>query len=400
VIRVVDVVDAEGLPPVEPMKPKRGTGTSVPGPKLWMHHPDCRLGKRGYFAKKKLREFLSRNEQHTGHRPRIYRCPDCNLWHHTSMTYQEQQDMLARQHVREATSKETSMLTTETTEEMSTTIADLISDDVSTSIVTITPETAQRLLDHNDGNRKITDANVKKLVRAMRNGEWTVNGEAIKISMTGRLIDGQHRLSACIEAEKPFQTLVVYGLQDEAQVTMDGGKVRSLSDHLSQKGVTDSNNVAAAARAFIVANRYGLKVAAQTAGGMTQVTNPEGVAYAMANLDEIKHCVSVGSKALGLGVTKRIGALAYREFAALDFDDAEDFFDRLREGSGLEADHPVLTLRNTLNSIQLSPNRHLTNAEVLAYMIKAWNRYRKGETLKVLSFRAGGANPEKFPVAI
>jgi hypothetical protein len=32
-----------------------------------------------------------------------------------------------------------------------------------------------------------------------------------------------------------------------------------------------------------------------------------------------------------------------------------------------------------------------------AIMIKAWNAYRRGDSIGLLSFKSGGAKPERFP---
>ena len=62
-------------------------------------------------------------------------------------------------------------------------------------IIEITPEMAQRYLERNTHNRRLSERSVRELVTAIKNDEWQVNGEAIKVDEEGNLIDGQHRLS-------------------------------------------------------------------------------------------------------------------------------------------------------------------------------------------------------------
>ena len=104
---------------------------------------------------------------------------------------------------------------------------------ITAKVETITPEIAKTMLGENVNNRRISRDNVNLFAREIRNGEWRFNGEAIKFGKDGRLLDGQHRLLAVIAADKPLTTLVIRGLEDETQQTMDSGKTRTLGDVLT-----------------------------------------------------------------------------------------------------------------------------------------------------------------------
>lgn len=103
---------------------------------------------------------------------------------------------------------------------------------ITAKVETITPEIAKTMLGENVNNRRISRDNVNLFAREIRNGEWRFNGEAIKFSKDGRLLDDQHRLLAVIAADKPLTTLVIRGLEDETQQTMDSGKTRTRRDYL------------------------------------------------------------------------------------------------------------------------------------------------------------------------
>lgn len=107
---------------------------------------------------------------------------------------------------------------------------------ITAKVETITPEIAKTMLGENVNNRRISRDNVNLFAREIRNGEWRFNGEAIKFGKDGRLLDGQHRLLAVIAADKPLTTLVIRGLEDETQQTMDSGKTRTLGDVLTLRG--------------------------------------------------------------------------------------------------------------------------------------------------------------------
>lgn len=119
---------------------------------------------------------------------------------------------------------------------------------ITAKVETITPDIAKTMLGENVNNRRISHDNVNMFAREMRNGEWRFNGEAIKFSKDGRLLDGQHRLLAVIAADKPLTTLVIRGLEDETQQTMDSGKTRTLGDVLTLRGEKNSTQLASLAR--------------------------------------------------------------------------------------------------------------------------------------------------------
>lgn len=94
---------------------------------------------------------------------------------------------------------------------------------VSVAVETITPERAREwLARHNTRNRNIQDSNIDAMVRDIKKGYWMVNAQPICFAAeTGRLLNGQHRLTACVRADAPIDVLIVRGLPDEAFATYD-----------------------------------------------------------------------------------------------------------------------------------------------------------------------------------
>ena len=103
-------------------------------------------------------------------------------------------------------------------------------------LVTITPEMAEEMLKRNIANRKVNQANVNRIAADMATGNYRINGETIKISSNGEILDGQHRLLACIKSGVPFKSYIVYNVEREAIGTIDMGKGRSVADSLNVMG--------------------------------------------------------------------------------------------------------------------------------------------------------------------
>ena len=72
------------------------------------------------------------------------------------------------------------------------------------------------LAELNGGNRKVSSVKVAEYEDAMSVDEWPLTGATIVFGKSGRLLDGQHRLRACVRSGKPFRSYVVFGIDDSA----------------------------------------------------------------------------------------------------------------------------------------------------------------------------------------
>lgn len=105
------------------------------------------------------------------------------------------------------------------------------------SVETIDPDTAATILESNTLNRDIGPVLVKRMAEDMVAGRWLTNGDSIKFDRTGKLVDGQHRLSAVVDSQTTLETFVCGGLAPEIFATLDVGKKRSLKDAMKIHGV-------------------------------------------------------------------------------------------------------------------------------------------------------------------
>jgi hypothetical protein len=94
----------------------------------------------------------------------------------------------------------------------------------------INPTTAVEMLKAAGPNRHKNRAKIARLDSDMVYGRYQTNGETIIFDRHGRLIDGQHRLEACVQSGKSFEALVVRGVDPSAIGTIDQGQSRSLAD--------------------------------------------------------------------------------------------------------------------------------------------------------------------------
>ncbi len=118
----------------------------------------------------------------------------------------------------------------------------------------ITPERAKELISRCDGNfRKLNPRKVSLYVKDMKAGRWAHNGESIKISTSGRVVDGQNRLHAVVMSGATITSEVTYGVSDDV-ITFDIGEPRTASQALKALGVPNaaSNNSTVGAAAIFL----------------------------------------------------------------------------------------------------------------------------------------------------
>lgn len=266
-------------------------------------------------------------------------------------------------------------------------------DSLHAEVLTISKEMAEGFLAKNTHNRSPKSSNLRKVVRALTNGEWKLNGEAIKIAADGTILDGQHRLLGIAQTGIPMTTLVIRGLENATQETMDGGSPRSAADVLKLRGEDNSINLAAIAKKVRIAQTNGIKAATSNSHVLTTAEIVRTVDETPALRDIAKHAMRVAQHT---GMSASIAGLLIHTFYAIDSDDAEFFFERLTTGEMLASGHPIFMLRKSLSEIK-SIRGQKSMTFVAAIAIKAWNKYRDGETVSLLKFTAGGANPEQFP---
>ena len=267
---------------------------------------------------------------------------------------------------------------------------------VHVTIERITPEVAEEMLRHNTHNRHLS-SNIRQnrgnVFKSMECGEWRLTGESIKFAKDGTLLDGQHRLSACVETGNPFTTVVVRGLEIESQELMDSGRKRSTSDVLSIDGVKNSRTVAAAS---VVVINYASSAGYNFSDNSVQNFSRERqLRFIRDNENELEMAVSRTRKCAQVPFAQSaMSGLAFL-FGRISDVDADWFFSDFAKIS--PEYQPVAMLRQSFINVRMKTNKGADRQITAAYAIKAWNAYMNGEDIKSLQWRKGGAHPERFP---
>lgn len=268
-------------------------------------------------------------------------------------------------------------------------------------VVTITPDLATEWLEHNTHNRPVKWSRVKQWAGAMKRGEWKLNGDAIRFDYNGVLIDGQNRLWAIVEADRPIASLVATNLEPDAQDTMDLGVRRSLADTLALRGEANTITLASLTNWLWRWEQfeYGL---VPDMDHRYSPTIAQALNFFDANRTQIVEAVKNGNRTRQkvVGAHQLSLCACWYRFHAINWEDCEDFFYKFGLGASLEEDNPIFRLRKFCeNHAKRATGQRKPRGEIyIAVTVKAWNAYRAGQRIEALNFRAGGAKPEKFPV--
>ncbi len=104
-----------------------------------------------------------------------------------------------------------------------------------TEVKTITPEIASAMLSGNYDNRRLRKKTVEFYADEMIKGNWQVTHQGIAISLKGRLLDGQHRLSAVVKSGVSVDMVVFSDCEDSTFHMLDVGANRTASDTVGVK---------------------------------------------------------------------------------------------------------------------------------------------------------------------
>lgn len=124
--------------------------------------------------------------------------------------------------------------------------------DTKLEIIEITPEIAEEFLSRNRRNRRVRPERVTRYAEQIKDGEWMVSPDAVAFDYKGKLINGQHRLKAVIEAGEPARHIVAFGLQPDAFKISDVGVKRTGGDILRIEGFKNPEETAAATRLMVL----------------------------------------------------------------------------------------------------------------------------------------------------
>jgi|APSaa5957512576_1039674.scaffolds.fasta_scaffold44889_2 hypothetical protein len=256
---------------------------------------------------------------------------------------------------------------------------------------TITPEVAKALLDKNINNRNITQSHLALIKSEILSGNWQYNGQPIIIGEDGRLLDGQHRLTAVVETGIPIDTAVIRGIADDAFVTIDTGKVRGGADVLSIAGSKYGSHIASAIRKII--EKFGGSKKCQGRYAH-KIANSDYLAYyerygrELTDLFDLTHSwVLHGNRLIS-----ESDAMAFIILARDEHNNIYNFLEEIITGRTISStSNAAQTCRKKIIDMKFSGNQ-IREFQKKDWVLYCFRKYNKGENCKNIVIK----NPMKF----
>ncbi|MFJ8434340.1 hypothetical protein ACIQ9P_23850 [Kitasatospora sp. NPDC094019] len=263
----------------------------------------------------------------------------------------------------------------------------------------VTPEIAEIFLSRNSVNRRLDKSHVQALVEAILRGEWQLTHQGIGFDRSGRLLDGQHRLHAIVEAGVPVEMFVWGGLSEDVFPVLDTVKRRSAADALSSTGEKYLTLLSSTIRHVLL---FRTMPNEPWVGVRSRMSNDRILAEYKADVDSYRVAVSVGRE-LAKHIFASQTALAVGYFLtteAAPAADIDDWTTGLKSGANLDPGDARLVLREVPKEThRRGSKRRLDMRDQLSMYIKAWNAWVRPDADSELVLRRL-RKKEKMPTPV
>jgi hypothetical protein len=279
--------------------------------------------------------------------------------------------------------------------------------DISNGWKTITPEIAEAMLLSNplSANRRPTLSTAKYYARQMREGKWRKTGQPIIFTKEGDLLDAGHRLWACYLSNVPFETYLVGDVEDSEHdlfAFIDAGKGRSAADALATAGLNGQSRLLA--QVVNIAAHYEQGLYTASAEKQMEKMSPSDVidyVKERPNLSEAVRLMASDYRSANNCIDHRDVA-AFAAFGILDLYGIETLDKFMNELGTVEIEDPknadadpivALAIELEKDKAHKRKDDKMRKHQVLGRIIKGFNYWVKGDSVKKLTFDVS----EKFP---
>ena len=205
-------------------------------------------------------------------------------------------------------------------------------------------------------NRRIPKAKLVKYSQDFRAGAFFYTNVGIGFDVHGMLTDGQSRLTACRDTGITFEADVCFDLPEEAFAVVDSRmSTRTNGDIATMVGVSEYANVMVAAVGHLYRR--------DNDTGSSRRLDPREIIQALHDYDviapdgspvpvkpgaaDLRESVTIAVR-IGIPGAKSIYAAVHYAASLLDKRMADQMFEDLKSGAGLDPDDSVLSARNRI----------------------------------------------------
>lgn len=244
-------------------------------------------------------------------------------------------------------------------------------------MMTVSPEMARDWLRFNTGNREIQKNHIAMIKRDILNSNWMMNAQPIcftenpqapDMGRAPRLLNGQHRLHAIIEANTAIDVPIATGIPDQAFATFDTHAKRTVRRAGNR---VDDRVLAAAAKLQWKQDNSLPLTGSGNSPSATEILNtltehPDlALGFSRSRRSGMKELGSAGVMTYFIYRVQR----DHKVWGA-------EFLDGIEYGANLERGNPILNLRNLARGRRKS----LSRRETLTLLIEHWDVYKDWKT--------------------
>lgn len=251
----------------------------------------------------------------------------------------------------------------------------------------VTPSIAVAYLERNTSNRNMSHNRVTAMAEAMKRGEWVFNGDSIRFSDDGVLLDGQHRLAAIVKSGTAQNLLVIRGLPKSVFSTIDTGSARTAAEVIGLAGVKNQNVAAAGAKLYLLWRAYGSPL---DRGSKYSFSHEQILSFCRDN-DLLSRAASYSSSNSFLKkfMTSSIACFVYLAISEISEEMAVSFLDDVSNRAESSSGNPTILLREKLLEMSGSKAK-TTKKDKIALILKAFRFWRSGRRVKQLKVATNG----------
>lgn len=240
-------------------------------------------------------------------------------------------------------------------------------------MMTVTPAMARDWLQFNSGNREIQKNHIATIKRDILKSNWMMNAQPIcftdnPLQVGGRgaprLLNGQHRLHAIIEANTAIDVPIATGIPRQAFATFDTHAKRTVRRAGNR---VDDRVLAAAAK---------LQWKQDNDLPLTGSGNSPSATEILKTLNDHPDLPAGFARARRSGMTElgSAGVMTYFIYRVLHEHSlwGAEFLDGIEYGANLDRGNPILNLRNLARGRRKS----LSRSETLTILIEHWEAFK------------------------
>ncbi|MEU1761147.1 hypothetical protein [Micromonospora sp. NPDC005652] len=283
-----------------------------------------------------------------------------------------------------------------------------------TETINVTPEMAEEMLTRPPAvlpggqrveQRPLDMGHVAKLKAAIERGEWTLTPQGLIEAPDGGILDGQHRLNAILQSGKTLRMRITRNVPPQTFYALDGGKKRTVANHLSTMGEKNTNHLQSALKSLHCWEQW----SADPDGPLAGWTNwsRKDVSYpqtqdVLARWPQMREAVRDGSNMMrqvkGIPAAAAVFLVLVDATIKQTYGDGPDatfwqlklreFVQAVQTGEMIARNHPAYTLREWIRNGSGGAGPEKREKQLLA-LLKAWKAYVSGKTTAIVKFAPG-----------